>query len=134
MAPRKIFRTIILSSSQYLQSIDLPLFGAVILILLVSILNLYGIGGLQSPYVVRQAVIAALGIIVMVVLSFFNYRYLKNYSFPVLLLYGISLVLLVLTLTSGSIRGVRAWGIFGGGTFEASELAKLVVLVLVAES
>ncbi len=133
MALRRSFRNIIRSSSQYLQSIDLPLFGAVILIALVGILNLYGIGGSQGPFLMRQIVLVIFGVMVMVALSFFNYRYLKNYSFPVLLLYGISLVLLVLTLTSGSIRGVRAWIIFGGVTFEASELAKLAVIVLMAK-
>ncbi|MBI2062428.1 MAG: rod shape-determining protein RodA [Candidatus Yanofskybacteria bacterium] len=129
MAPRKSFRNSIRS---YFKEIDFPLFAAIAAISLFSILNMYGIGGLGSIFT-KQIIFVAIGLIVMVLFSFFNYRYLKNYSFPVLLFYFISIFLLFLTFYSRSVRGVNAWIVLGQFTFEPAELAKLMLIVLMAK-
>jgi len=108
------------------------LFAAIAAISLFSILNMYGIEGFGS-FFTKQVIFVTVGLGVMVLLSFFNYRYLKNYSFPVLLLYFISVFLLLLTFYSRSVRGVNAWIVLGQFTFEPAELAKLMLIVLMAK-
>lgn len=112
---------------------DAPLLGATLFLLGISILNLYGIGGTATPFFTRQVVLVTIGLAVMIVLSFFNYRYLKNYTLPVMAFYLLGCGLLLLTLLNPSIRGARAWLIFGGFTFEPSELMKLAFIVLMAK-
>ncbi len=69
----------------------------------------------------------------MSLFSFFNYRYLKNYSLAVFALYIISAALLLVPFLFHSIRGVRSWIVIGGLTFEPAELAKLALIILMAK-
>lgn len=117
----------------YFREIDTPLFIAVVAISLLGALNLWGIVGADSLLFKKQLIFIAIGLVVMFALSFFNYRYLKNYSLPVLGFYFISVFLLLLTFYSQSVRGVNSWIIFGGLTFEPVELAKLVLIVFMAK-
>ena len=114
------------------KEIDLPLFAAVAAVSLFSVLNMYGINGF-GPLFKKQIIFVAIGMAVMISFSFFNYRYLKNYSFPVLFFYFVSIILLLLTFYSSSVRGVNAWIVLGQFTFEPAELAKLMLIVLMAK-
>ena len=129
MALKKSFRN---SIRGYFREIDLPLFATVVAVSLFSILNMYGIDGI-GLFLTKQIIFVAIGLGVMILLSFFNYRYLKNYSFPVLFLYFTSIFLLLLTFYSHSVRGVNAWIVLGQFTFEPAELAKLILIVLMAK-
>src|SRR3989344_1614575 len=93
---------------------------------------MYGIEGFGSIFI-KHAVFMAIGLGVMTLLSFFNYRYLKNYSLPVLLFYFFSILLLILTFYSRSVRGVNAWIVLGQFTFEPAELAKLMLIIIMAK-
>ncbi len=130
MGRRKNFKNTI---KEYLAEIDIPLFATVVAISLLGALNLWGITGAGSLLLKKQLIFIAIGLIVMFSLSFFNYRYLKNYSLPVLGFYFFSVFLLLLTFYSQSVRGVNSWIILGGLTFEPVELAKLVLIVLMAK-
>src|SRR3989344_8328851 len=130
---KRNFRSLIRAVSIYFKEIDLPLFWTVVAICIFSVFNLAGIVGLDSPMVIKHAVIVMVGLGVMIIVSSFNYRYLKNYSIPVITLYLGSIVLLLLTLVSPAIRGVNAWIVVGGMTFEPSEVAKLALIVLLAK-
>ena len=129
MAPKKSFRH---SIRNYFKEIDLPLFAAIAAVSLFSILNMYGIEGF-GPILTKQVIFVAIGLGIMILLSFFNYRYLKNYSSPVLFFYFVSVFLLLLTFYSRSVRGVNAWIVLGQFTFEPAELAKLMLIVLMAK-
>lgn len=94
---------------------------------------MYGLTGFDSPILRKQVIILALGFIVMIIFSLFNYRYLKNYSIPVLTLYAFSLILLALTFFSTSVRGTNSWLILGGLTIEPAELTKLCLIILMAK-
>ncbi len=108
------------------------MFATVVAISLFSILNMYGING-SGPLFTKQIIFVAVGLGAMILFSFFNYRYLKNYSFPVLIFYFISILLLLLTFYSRSVRGINAWIVLGQFTFEPAELAKLMLVVLMAK-
>jgi len=130
MGHRKGFRNII---REYFAEIDFPLFATVVAISLLGAVNLWGVSGADSPLFKKQLVFIAIGVLVMIVFSFFNYRYLKNYSLPVLGFYFFSIFLLLLTFYSRSVRGVNSWIILGNLTFEPVELAKLMLIVLMAK-
>ncbi len=119
--------------SQYLSGIDRPLFATVVALCLFSLIDLYGIGGTQNPYFGKQVVFVILGVVLMAVCSFFNYRYLKNNSLAVFALYIISVALVLTPFLFPSIRGVRSWIVIGGLTFEPAEFVKLALVVLMAK-
>lgn len=117
----------------YFSEIDVPLFATVVAVSLLGALNLWGVAGVDSLIFKKQIIFIVTGLSVMVLFSFFNYRYLKNYSLPVLGFYFVSIFLLLLTFYSQSIRGVNSWIILGNLTFEPVELAKLMLIVLMAK-
>ena len=121
----KLFRS-------YFRDIDLLLMLAIVFLCGLSIVNMFGIDG-SGPLFKKQIILVCVGLVVMILFSFLNYRYLKNYSLPVLLLYILSLLLLGLTLFSQSVRSTNSWLIFGNYTFEPSELTKLCLIILTAK-
>lgn len=130
---RSSFRDIRRTWAGWLAGIDVPLFLGVAAMGIISTLNLYGIGGADHTLFQRQVILVVLGLAVMVACSFLNYRYLKNYTAPVMLLYGAALVLLSASLWFGAIRHIRAWIVIAGFQFEPSELAKLAFVILMAK-
>lgn len=130
MEPKNAFKNTI---RRYFSEVDVPLFAAVAALSLVGALNLAGIVGFDSFIFKKQTVFIIVGLLMMVAFSFFNYRYFKNYSLPALSFYFISVLLLILTFYSQSIRGVNSWIILGSLTFEPVELAKLMLIVLMAK-
>lgn len=133
MDPNRSFRNTIRSLSHYFRQIDRMLFATVVAICVLSALNLYGVTGGDVGIVSKHIVLLLVSIGAMILLSFFNYRYFKNYSLPVIILYTLSLLLVVLTLVFPPIRGIHAWIVIGQFTFEASELAKLTLVILLAK-
>ena len=129
MAPRRGFSNII---RHYFSGIDVTLFATVVAICLFAVFNLYGIGG-NDTLVARQAIFAGIGIVLMSILSFFNYRYFKNSSSLVLTFYIAAVLFLIMPFFFPSIRGVQSWVIIGGLTFEPAELMKLILIVLMAK-
>lgn len=113
--------------------IDVPLMLGVLAMGIVSALNLYGIGGADHTLFQRQLVLMAVGIVVAVTCSLINYRYLKDHTLPVMVLYVLSGLLVASTLWFSEIRNIRAWIIIGGLQFEPSELLKLTLVILMAK-
>lgn len=73
------------------------------------------------------AVIAA---VVFVLATAFDYRWLKTLAWPI---YGVQLGLLVLTLLIGvGIGGSARWIVIGPLTFQFSELAKILMIIVLA--
>ncbi len=116
----------------YTARIDVPLLAAVVAVCLFGVFNMYGIGD-NTTLVVRQFLFVGVGVILMSVLSFFNYRYFKNSSSFVLTFYVAAVLFLIMPFFFPSIRGVRSWVVIGGFTFEPAELMKLILIVLMAK-
>ena len=122
-----------MSPLTYLKKLDWWLVVIVVVIVGLGIASFYNIGPRSPDLIKRQAVFLIAGIIVMLAMSFFDYRILKNFSLASLILYSAAAVLLVLALASKEIRGVSSWIIFGSFTFEPAEFAKFALLVLLAK-
>lgn len=117
----------------FFSEIDVPLFAAVAAISILGVVNLWGIVGPESSFFQKQAIFVALGLGLMLLFSLFNYRYLKNSSFFVLGVYLSAVGLLLLTLFTDTIRGTQSWLSFAGFNFEPVELAKLILIILLAK-
>jgi len=117
----------------YFREIDIPLIVFVGLLSLFSLINMYGLSEPGENYFSKQITYVGIGVLMLVIFSFFDYRYLKNYSLPVLAAYIFVIFLLILTFYSRSIRGVNSWIVLGRYTFEPSELAKLVMIIIMAK-
>jgi len=81
-------------------------------------------------YLKKQAGYALFGVILMVVVSRFDYRRLRLFA-PALVLTALAGCLAVLAI-GARINGARRWIEFGPATFQPSELAKLAMAVWVA--
>jgi rod shape determining protein RodA len=85
---------------------------------------------LTAPHVVRQAVALVVGTCVATVVAVADHR---RVALLAPLLYGLSLLALVLVLVVGPrINGARAWLIVGSWQFQPSELAKVALIMLLA--
>lgn len=82
----------------------------------------------------KQIIFFAVGISLMFLMSFFDYRILKHNSYFILILYFFSLLLLVgLYFFAPEIRGTRGWYKVGILSLDPIEPAKIVLVVLLAK-
>lgn len=110
---------------------DWPLFIVIILLICLSLiaqssLNL-GQEGQRFSTFNRQVLFAGIGLILFLVVSFFDYRALKRYIVP---LYIFSVILLFLVLIFGqTLRGTRGWLV----GFQVVELVKIALILVLAK-
>src|SRR3989344_9243457 len=118
---------------RYHSGIDVPLFVTVVVLCLFGVFNMYGIGG-SHPLVIKQSIFAVAGVLLMSVLSFFNYRYFKNSSRFVLTFYIGAVLFLALPFLFDSIRGVQSWVVVGGGPFLAPRIIKIIFFLVMGKN
>ena len=83
-----------------------------------------------NPLVIRQAFYAAVGLIGMIAVVFFDYRRLERYAYFV---YALALVLLVLVPVMGSVGGgARRWINLGFVSVQPSEMIKIGLVIALA--
>ncbi len=118
--------------------IDTPFLVILLLLLLVGLACMLSAGYANAYYwykdsyyyIKKQLIFAAIGIAVMILLSFVNTRVWHKLALPVA---GVSLVLLVVVLFLPSQTGIHRWiDIPGIGQFQPSEIAKFAVILLFA--
>lgn len=82
----------------------------------------------------KQIIFFVIGFFLMVIISFFDWRLLKEDPYLILILYFICLILLLgLFFFAPQIRGVKAWYKLGGLSFDPIELTKIVLIILLAK-
>lgn len=125
----KLFRT---------AGFDMPFFILLILVLAVGLVCLFSASfaysyyrndGDSYYYIKRQLIWAALGIFAMFAASFFPYRALNRFAFPIMF---VSWGLLVLVLFLPEIQNVHRWIRVAGIQFQPSEVAKFAIILLFA--
>jgi rod shape determining protein RodA len=109
-----------------------------ILLAAVVLLIVYGIAMISSAtrgtqdladYWRRQALFAGSGLIILLVVAVFDYRFYENLHRP---LYILTIVLLVVVFVVGEItQGVQRW--IGARAIQPSEVAKIVVIIGLAK-
>jgi len=79
---------------------------------------------------IKQILWLSMGLLVMVISLFFNYKLLDKFSFVI---YFGCIILLILVLTHGKyVAGSRRWLLIGPVTFQPSEIAKIAVILSIS--
>ena len=86
---------------------------------------------LLNPFLVKQALAAAVGLALMVCLMHLDYRRLRSPAVIYAML-AVALLLLVGVLFSPQINGTRRWFLLAGLSLQPSELAKLALVPFIA--
>jgi len=118
-----------------LTNFNWPLFGVIFALIAIGLVNLYsavyfwGEGGTQNLFW-SQLVWMSIGLLMMVVISFFDYRVFLRLAVP---LYVVSIFLLVLSLVLGSeVRGTHGWLKIGPFSLQPAEFAKIAYIFVLA--
>lgn len=121
-----------------LRHVDLALPSLAIAVALIGVVMVYSatrgpateIRPAETFHLVRQARLAGLGVVAMVLASWFGHRRLHRF---VPLVYVSMLCVLGAVLVVGiEVKGARAWFQFGGIRFQPSELGKVVLILALA--
>jgi rod shape determining protein RodA len=126
---------------RYLADFDWVLLGTVIFLAVFGVIEIASAEGifsegLRNPSTLpgmwrRQLIGIVIGLIVLFVLTAFDYRRIANIS-PYLYLVGVVLLLLVLTPLGKEVNGNRSWLYFGSFGFQPSEFAKIFTILCLA--
>lgn len=109
--------------------IDLPLFGALLLLMGVGLMTLYSASDLDRGQVLAQALRFALGLALMFTIARIPPLTLRNWT-P--WLYAASIALLIVVAVLGEGRGAHRWLDLRVLRFQPSELLKLTMPMMVA--
>ena len=128
--------------------IDLPFLMLVLMLLAIGLIMLfsssYAYGASLSKYnndpyyfIKSQAIYAAVGLILMYIISKINYQFWRFLSVPVLLLAIVTLVLVLIPGVGVTLSGATRWlhiFLVAGPTFQPSEIAKLGIILFFSAS
>jgi len=117
-----------------LRKLDWSLIVSALLLSGAGLLTINGIGTEESSvFFKKQLLFLGIGLLVMLGISFFDYRILKNHSLILLVIYIISVASLIFVLFSGEIRGSSSWFRLGSLSFEPIEFVKIVIILILAK-
>ncbi len=119
----------------HIKKIDWVIAFSALFLCFIGLLSLYGkpTEGLPVNFQ-KQAIFVLIGFLLMVLLSFFDWRSLKENSYLILALYFSGIILLLgLFLFAPELRGVRRWYTMGPVSFDPVEFFKIVLIILLAK-
>jgi len=119
-------------------AVDKVLFTTVVLLLSFGLVMVFsasaalarGTSG-WNPFLIKQAVAAGLGLVLMMILMYVDYRHLRKPAVVYTVL-GLELVLLVAVLFAPELNATRRWVFVAGVSVQPSELAKLALIPFLA--
>lgn len=120
----------------YLKNIDWITVLTVFFICLLGLLSIFSSSFARGSFLnfQKQIVFITVGFILMIGLSFFDYRSLKENQFLLLTIYFTTLIFLTLLYPFGErIRGVYGWFRFGPLTFQPVEFMKIVMIFVMSK-
>ena len=120
----------------YIKKLDWGIIICAVLITAFGLVAIYSYGMAQNDFsdFQKQAVFLAAGLMVMLSISFFDYRILRNNSYLILILYAACLLLLAgLHFFAPDIRGTRGWYRIGFLSLDPIEPTKIVLIALLAK-
>lgn len=116
---------------EHLERFDWTLLTSALALLTLGLIGLYGIGLSQEPTSLflfhKQLTVGIMGIIVVFVLSWFNYQSLRSYA---MIAYILGIFVLIAVLIFGSnINGTTGWFRLGTLSFQPVEFAKILLVI-----
>ncbi len=121
-----------------LNRVDKPLIAVIFVLLFVGILTCFSASapsaknlmGDSYEFLKKQLLYGTAGIVLMFWVGSLDYHIFKKYSKAV---YIVTLVLMVMTLFMRGYNGAKRWISFPGFSFQPSELAKISIIISMAE-
>lgn len=120
----------------HLKRLDWVLIISALLLFGIGLLSIYSssIGKSDFSNFQKQIIFGSIGLLLMFVLSFFNWRLLRDNPYLILTLYFIGLLALAgLFFFAPEIRGVKKWYQLGPFSFDPAEFLKIVLIILFAK-
>lgn len=124
------------SFASHIRKLDWGVIIPAVLLVFFSFAGLYSASVAKGSYVnlEKQAIFFVVGILLMIFMSFLDYRILRNNSYLILLFYGLCLILLAgLHFFAPEIRGTRGWYKVWLLSFDPIEPTKIVLIALLAK-
>lgn len=117
------------------EKFDWLLMGAVLLLMGLGLLSLFSLQEVSVlPFFLRQLLWSGIGLILLVLVSFMDFRLFRTQSFIVFFFYLFSVLLLAMVLVGNfAVRGVEGWFKFGTVFFQPVEIAKISFIILLAK-
>jgi len=112
--------------------IDWILFLAFFLIVCAGLVTMNSFVG-DNSFFERQIMWAPISIIFFFLISFIDFRFLRRTEVVVTLLIVIVTFLLALLALGITVKGAQSWFNFGGISFEPADLAKIILVILLAK-
>lgn len=108
-------------------------FGIIIPVLMLAAASLTMVASVAPRLFTAQLAWFVIGGIIALVLGIIDIRPLTNHRAAIYILYGSAIVLLALTAAfAPEIRGARSWLVLGPAQFQASEFAKVALIILLS--
>jgi len=120
----------------HLKKLDWMLIGAVLALCVIGLLTLYSVnyGKPDILFFKKQVFFVAFGFLVMLALTFLDFRIFKNYPSLLIAFYLAGLAMLLAVLLLGNrVRGSYSWFSFADLSFQPVELIKLLIIIILAK-
>ena len=103
----------------------------VFLVTLISLVGILMVRSARPDLMNRQIMGVCLGLIVMFIISFIDYKWILNLYWP---LYALNIVMLLAVLVFGTkVNGARRWLNLGFTQFQPSDLTKILMILFFAK-
>lgn len=112
--------------------IDWILLAAIVPLLAAGLVTMHSFSG-EDHFFSRQLLWIGLGLVVFFSASLVDFRFLRRTGVVTVLYSVMCVLLLFLLLVGNEIRGVQSWFSLGAFTFQPSDPAKLILIVLLAK-
>lgn len=114
------------------KKVDVSVLVSMVMIASAGLFTMSSFDGGDS-YFVKQGIWISLAVVVFLVASLFDYRFLKQ-TRVVMGIYGILLGILTLLFILGHVsKGAQSWFTFGGVAFQPSDMMKLGLIIILAK-
>jgi rod shape determining protein RodA len=117
----------------HLKRMDWYLVFLISLLFLIGCVEIFSISKNNFFYLKKKIIFFAVGFFLMILVSFFDWRILRENSFLILGLYVLSLILLFLVLFFPETRGRKGWFEIGFFSFDPAQITKISLLILLSK-
>jgi rod shape determining protein RodA len=118
----------------HLKKLDWPMIFCAIFLVSIGLLSIYSSSKENFLNLKKQISFFILGLFLMILISFLDWRPLKESPYLILFFYFLCLILLVgLFFFAPEIRGVRSWYKIGPISIDPTEFTKIVLLLVLAK-
>lgn len=116
---------------QHIKKFDWILIFSVLLLTGIGLVSIYSISLL---YFKKQVIFMIIGLFLMVLLSFFDWRAFRENSYFILVLYFLCILALFgLFFLAPEIRGVKSWYKLGSVSFNPTSISAIILTILLAK-